>query len=156
MKTLKTFKPTLATPSSRNDYVIVSQSELNKFEDLCDIAEALRMNVASSRAKDIADEIDSYILEPKSSTKPLLKNIIADMEILYQELLDYNTLCEKYSYEEDTTFTNNLSNLVDRLESITTNLQDDIRTLDHIKYTDTYFFRDNVLDKRMISATQRY
>lgn len=154
---LKNFATKLATPSSRNDYVIVSQSELSKFDKLCDIAEQLSLvSHLSPLAESIAQEINEYILEPKSSTKPLLKNIMANIDIIYQDLSHYQEMCEAYEYQEDIVFTNNLSSLVDRLETITTNLQDNIRTLDHIKYTDTYFFRDNVLDRRTISATQRY
>ncbi|MBR6906980.1 hypothetical protein IKN40_00260 [bacterium] len=154
---LKDFKPTLATPSSRNDYVIVSQSELSKFDKLCDIAEQLSLvSHLSPLAESIAQEINEYIIEPKSSTKQLLKSIMANIDIIYQDISHYQEMCEVYEYQEDIVFTNNLSSLVDRLESITTNLQDNIKTLDHIKYTDTYFLRDNVLDKRTISTTQRY
>lgn len=137
-------------------YNIPTLEESRLFDEAMDIAERLRQ----SNFDDEATLLEEELLNPNNrhikaiirKFEKLFDNITTDIDILEEHV---NTIINDDRANALTSDIDAKKDLANRIENIC-ELQTPTKFKDILKYDDVYIFRDNVLDRRTISATQRY
>ena len=135
-------------------YTIPSLEESRLFEELMDIAERLHQAWYDEEAYELEEQLlDNNIRHVKAITKKF-QSLFDNLEVEINILQDHQSTL----INEDESLISNIQGKIDLQERISKikDIQNPQQYKDILKYDTPYFFRDNVLDRRMISATQWY